>query len=61
MSALGSTKWCSKTFQDYSGLKSEVFENSDSENIVSFYLCLELLNFIIQVLPAALWGPESPF
>lgn len=38
MSAPGSTKWYRKTFQDYSSLKSEVFENSDSENIVPFYL-----------------------
>lgn len=60
MIAPGSTK-CSKTFQDYSSLKSEVFENSDSENTAPFYICLELLNFSMQVLLAALWEPESPF
>lgn len=54
VSAPGSTKRYIKAFQDYSSLKPETFENSDCKTMVSFYLSLAVLNFMIQVLPAAL-------
>lgn len=54
VSAPGSTKQYIKAFQNYSSLKSEAFKNSDCKTMVSFYLSLAVLNFMNQVLPAAL-------